>query len=111
MKTVTKSFSCSVNYNGKNYILGGQYEKRQISEVHHNQVKRTGKLPFDFSFGSCTVLLGQIFMCFDDTHAKKCRLTTNLKNFIDVPNSEYHHRGIRIASNSLDRTGFSRGSF
>ena len=93
-----------MTFENVNYLLGGSYEKRQISQVQLNRLNRIGTLPFDFALGACTVVNQQIMMCFHQSTPKKCRLTTNFKTFTDVSKSLYDHRGIRIATNSMERT-------
>ena len=43
-------------------------------------------------------------MCFGEGQVRKCRLTENLENFQEIMSTQYDHRGVRMATDDLERT-------
>ena len=78
--------------------------RSQQSQVTGNRLSRIGSLPFNFTFGACTITRDQILMCFGDGQVRKCRLTKDLENFKEIMSSQYDHRGVRMATDDLERT-------
>ena len=74
------------------------------SQVRGKQLARIGSLPFNFSFGACSVTRGQLLMCFGERQVRKCRLTESLENFQEIMSTQYDHRGVRMATDDLERT-------
>ena len=46
-------------------VFGGWYEERQISRLDGFKLKRIGSLDFDHEDGACSVMHGEIYLCFD----------------------------------------------
>ena len=67
--------TCSIVLNGNAILFGGDSERRQISVVYRNGIKRIGTLPFDFSSGRCHLHNEAIFLCFEWNYyeVKLCR--------------------------------------
>ena len=92
--------SCSLQWKNINYVFGGYNKGQQVSMMNGNQLERKGKLDFDFHDGGCTVLNQiTIVLCFNYAEKKVCRQSNNpLGSFTKLPNSNYDHKRIRIAS-------------
>ena len=43
-------------------------------------------------------------MCFGDGQVRKCRFTEDLENFEEIMSTQYDHRGVRMATDDLERT-------
>jgi len=56
--------TCSIIVNGNAILFGGSSEKRQISVVYRNGIRRINTLPFDFYEGRCHLNNGTVFLCF-----------------------------------------------
>ena len=57
--------SCSINWQNQMIVFGGFHEMSQISRLDGYKLKRIGNLDFDHSAGACSVMNGEIFLCFD----------------------------------------------
>jgi len=66
-------YSCSIVLNGNAVVFGGLHEKRQISVIYRNGIKRINNLPFNFQGGVCHFNNGTVFLCFDGDAEKLCR--------------------------------------
>ena len=58
------SGSCSINWHNQMIIFGGHNEQRQISRLDDYKLKRIGSLDFDHENGACSVMNGEIYLCF-----------------------------------------------
>ena len=56
---------CSVNWHNQMVIFGGRSEKQQISRLDGFKLKRIGSLKFDHSYGACSIMNNEIYLCFD----------------------------------------------
>ena len=94
--------SCSLLWHNHYYIFGGYNKRleRQVSMVNVYHLERKGSLNFKFKHGACTVLNQQtIVLCFDEDETDVCRQSNNpLGTFTKLPNSNFDHARIRIAS-------------
>ena len=97
--------SCSLQWHNHFYVFGGKTDKttrRQVSMVNGNRLERKATLDFDFQDGGCTVLNKQIIiLCFSrkNREGKVCRQSNKpLGLFTKLPDSNYDHHSIRIAS-------------
>ena len=97
--------SCSVVFNDKMFIFGGQKETRQIAEVSTKcGINRIGDLPFDFVNGACTIIKGNYLMlCFDmkeGYQGKVCRIDKSPTGSFDKINKEsnFNHYRARVAA-------------
>ena len=43
-------------------------------------------------------------MCFGDGQVRKCRFTEDLENFEEIMSTQFDHRGVRMATDDLERT-------
>ena len=97
-------YSCALNWKNRLYIFGGWDEPRQISRLSGHTLERIGSLAFDHSFGACSVMGGEIFLCFnmlswDD--AKVCRKSTGpLEPYSEVLSSKFDHWDIQLSSSN-----------
>ena len=93
-------YSCSLKWRNQHYVFGGEKEQKQVSMVNGNRLELKGELGFDFDYGGCTVLNQQtIVLCFSDGEEDVCRQSKNpLGSFTELPNSNFEHTWIRIAS-------------
>lgn len=91
-------FSCSLSFQGRNYIYGGSNERNQLSVVDGCALKRIGDLPFAFRLGACTSTPDQVFLCFDlGSDYKTCRVGQSANGpFVEIDKSIYAHKEIRI---------------
>ena len=98
--------SCSLQWHNHFYVFGGDKESRQVSMVNGNKLERKATLDFNFHKGACTALNQiTIVLCFDYYERKVCRQSNNpYGSFITLPNSNYQHYYIRIASFDGEKT-------
>ena len=82
-------------------LFGGVEETTQVSKLSSCKLNRIASLSFDFYDGACTNFNHEaIYLCFNYVNSKDCRKSRSpLENFDLVPNSNYDHKSIRIASN------------
>ena len=97
--------ACSLQWHNHFYVFGGidgRIVNTQVSMVNGNRLEIIRKLEFAFDDGACTVLnQATILLCFDmrENHSKLCRQSNNpLGSFSKLPDSNYGHKKIRIAS-------------
>ena len=93
--------SCSIQWQNYYFVFGGFTQKRQVSVVNGNRLERKGSLAFDFNEGGCTVLNQiTIVLCFATFGEQDvCRQSNNpLGSFTKLPNSNFNHYAIRLAS-------------
>ena len=57
--------SCSLTWQGKLYVFGGDKEKRQISVLNGCTLERISYLNSDHYWGACTNMNDQIYLCFN----------------------------------------------
>ena len=57
------------------YVLGGFKFKTQLSKVSSCKLELLGQLPFEFSYGACTVANNAVYLCFGYSDDKLCRFT------------------------------------
>ena len=97
--TTEVSESCSVNWQNQLFIFGGRNEKRQISQLTGQKLKRVGDLTFDHHEASCTVMASKyIYLCFSAADTKRCRRSIGpLKQFSDIAISTHRHGAIQIS--------------
>ena len=69
--------SCSFTLNNRMFIVGGEYDRRQINQVKNCQLKRLGHLPFDCFYGACAATADHVYMCFDFDNSKTCHQTSD----------------------------------
>ena len=94
------SGSCSINWQNELFIFGGAVEKRQITKLSGQKLKRVGELDFDLKFGACSVMGNELFLCFNYVPAdtRRCRRSTGpLDQFSEVALSTHGHRFIQIS--------------
>ena len=95
-------WSCSLQWQNRYYVFGGENERRQVPIVNGYRLERKATLDFNFEVGGCTVLNQiTIVLCFPDTYGEKdvCRQSNNpLGSFTKLPNSIFSHGMTRIAS-------------
>ena len=92
--------SCSSMFQGQFYVFGGSTHKRQISKLIGNSLLNIGRLPFDFSMGTCANSGDtRLYLCFHRSEKSLCRYTNDpLQPFTDVDRSTYPHYEARIAA-------------
>ena len=95
----TEAFaSCSINWQNELFIFGGWYEKRQITKLSGQKLKRVGELDFDLSYGACNVMTNELYLCFHEQDTRRCRRSTGpLDQFSEVALSTYGHRWIQTS--------------
>ena len=98
--------SCSLVFQDKMYVFGGNQKHRQIAEVSLKcGIDRLGDLPFDFVNGACTVIKDdEIMLCFDFKEldqGRVCRIDKSPTGSLDKINkdSNFTHYRARIAAN------------
>ena len=101
-------YSCSVIFGNQFLMYGGKKFPDQISRINGCRIERVGTLGFDHTRGGCAVdNKGQIFLCFDLTTTKTCRMSTDpLRDFQPIADSNETHQSTQIASSE----GFSNFS-
>ena len=96
-------YSCSLLFNDKMYVLGGETKRRQISRVTDCGLRRIGNLDFDFNQGACSLMQSStLILCFawSTKEGKVCRVADSpTASFKKIRESNYHHYAIKIASN------------
>ena len=65
-------FSCTVVIGKAVLFFGGEYEKRQMSQLTPLGLIRIGTLPFTFNIGTCLVMGSQLFLGFTFFHQRSC---------------------------------------
>ena len=91
-------FSCSINWQNELFIFGGSNEKRQITKLSGQKLKRVGELDFDLKHGTCNVMQNELFLCFHEHDTRRCRRSTGpLDQFSEVALSTHSHRQIEIS--------------
>ena len=97
--------SCSVTWQNKHFIFGGDKDKRQISQVNGCQLERVGTLKFGHTRGACANVLNKtVYLCFDWNSTKKCLKSDHpLGDFEPTENSQYRHGYTRVASSQSKR--------
>ena len=93
--------SCSLQWQNYYYVFGGNSERRQVSMVNGNRLELKATLDFNYEAGGCTVLNQiTIVLCFSNYYETDvCRKSNNpLGSFTKLPNSNYKHEYIHIAS-------------
>ena len=99
---VEASYSCSVTWQNKFYVFGGNDFNRQISHLDGYRLKRIGSLDFNLQRGACTIMSEKIYLCFHDGTSndhKRCRKSNRPTGyFSSVQDSLYGHRRISISS-------------
>ena len=56
--------SCSIIWQNQMIVFGGRNQKQQISRLDDFRLNRIGSLAFDHHYGACSVMNGQIYLCF-----------------------------------------------
>ena len=96
-------FSCSLTFKNRQYVFGGNTERRQISQIVDCSLKRIDTLKFDHFQGACTNFADTlIYLCFNDAKEdeKKCRVSNSPNGeFEEINKAINDHRYTRIASN------------
>ena len=94
--------SCSLTWQGKLYVFGGDKEKRQISVLNGCTLERISYLNSDHYWGACTNMNDQIYLCFNmgpTEDYKKCRVSSSPESeFMEIPESNFYHAQTRIGS-------------
>ena len=92
--------SCSINWQGDLYLIGGQRKKRQVSLVKGCQLTRVSTLSFHLRLGACTNINNEeVVLCFGDSNEKKCWKSSNPEGpFSSISDSLENHWPTRIAN-------------
>ena len=94
--------SCGIDWKNRLYIFGGSEKPRQISQLSGHKLERISSLAFDLRGGACSVMGGQIYLCFNSASyydSKVCRKSTDpLEPFSKVVSSTFDHYGIQLSS-------------
>jgi len=84
---------CSAQLNGELFLFGGHPEQHQLSKVVGCALKREGRIPFNFYYGSCNTFsfpAEKVLLCFDLNHSQSCH-TFDGENYETVASSRYSH--------------------
>ena len=95
--------SCSLTWENRHFIFGGNNEKTQISMVDECKLKLVGQLAFNHYFGGCANVDDRlIYLCFNSDNSedyKKCRYSISpLGEFQQISDSNHQHSFTRIAA-------------
>ena len=95
--------SCSLTWQNRHFVFGGNNEKTQISMVDDCTLKLVGQLAFHHWSGGCANVDNRlIYLCFNSDNSddyKKCRYSTSpLGEFEQISDSNHKHSYTRIAA-------------
>ena len=101
--------ACSVSWQNKMHLFGGNIEKKQISRLDDFKLTFLKSLSFEHQSGACSVIRNQIVLCFGtDKHFDLCRQSSGpLKNFTTIARAKNPHYLTPISSSN----GTSHSSF
>ena len=90
--------SCGVTFQNKQYIFGGNTNKRQVLQIEDCGLIRIGTTEFDHVRGACGSTNTMIVLCFNSFDAKRCRQASSpTGRWTQMQLSTYHHRFTSIA--------------
>ena len=98
--------SCSIVWQSKMYIFGGNSYQRQISVVDQCKLTSIGELQFNMNDGACAQRDNtEVFICFEVAYdpgtTKNCHRSNGpLEIFTKLPSSTFDHGFTRIAVTS-----------
>ena len=99
--------SCGVTFQNKQYIFGGDKNKRQVLQIDDCGLNKLGLIPFDHRSGACGSTSGVIVLCFhtdsdrdfSNGAYKSCRQSSSPSDsWTQMAPSTYAHRDTSIAT-------------
>ena len=92
--------SCGLTWSNQFYMFGGSFYGTQISQIINCELKRVGKLPFDFQSGACSnVANKKFYLCFDEKDDRQCyEATSPTGEFTAISKSINDHGRTKIGA-------------